>query len=99
MLRIVEHLVEETMTRQTMNKILRPLKIGFATMALAFVFNAACGDNKPPANPEPPPPTTPTACCQLPDQCVVIDDVAACEGRGGQHMDNAACVDNQCVQQ
>ena len=87
------------MTRQTMNQLWRTLKLGFATMALAFVFTTACGDNKPPADPEPPPPPTPGACCQLPDSCVAIDDAAACQMRGGEHIENATCAENQCQQQ
>jgi hypothetical protein len=87
------------MTRQTMNQLWRTLKLGLSTMALSLVFTAACGDNTPPANPEPPPPPVPTACCQLADQCVTVDDAAACQGRGGEHVENATCVDNQCQQQ
>jgi hypothetical protein len=87
------------MTRQTMNQIWRTLKLGFATMALAFVFTTACGDNQPPQNPDPPPPPTPGACCQLEDKCVANDDAAACQARGGEHMENATCAENQCQQQ
>lgn len=82
-----------------MNQLWRTLKLGFTTTALALVFTAACGDNAPPQNPDPPPPPEPSGCCQLTDSCVAVDDVAACQGRGGEHMQNASCVDNQCQQQ
>lgn len=86
------------MTQQTMNQIWRTLKLGFATMALALVFTA-CGDNnQPPQNPDPPPPPTPTACCQLEDECVAVDDAVACQGRGGEHLQNATCVAGRCQQ-
>lgn len=87
------------MTRQNMNQFWHTLKLGFTTLALAIVFTTACGDNQPPQNPDPPPPPTPGACCQLPDTCVANDDPAACQMRGGEHVENATCVENQCQQQ
>lgn len=85
------------MTRQTMNQLWRSLKLGFATMALAFVFTA-CGDNQPPQQPDPPQPPTPSGCCQLDGECVAVDDALACQNRGGEHMENAICAEGTCQQ-